>query len=70
MTGDQPQPRRGVKPYVKKWGRTPKLTEEMVREIKERLRAGERIADIAVRYSVSTTTIGQIRAGEVWGWVD
>lgn len=76
MTGkSRPGPSRrgpggGVQPAVTHWNNPAKLDEEKVREIKEALREGERVADLAARYGVGTSTIRKIRLGEAWGWVN
>lgn len=46
-----------------------KLTEDDVREIKERLRAGETNVRLAADYKVSRAAISHIRTGDRWGWV-
>lgn len=51
-------------------GRSPyqKLTADDVREI--RSLTGMMIKDIAAKFSVTRQTIGDIRAGRRWGWLD
>lgn len=43
-----------------------KLTEKCVRDIKARIKAGERIKDISARYPVSSSCISEIKAGRSW----
>lgn len=57
------------------WSRTKrdrvsrKLTENDVREIKNRLKNGERQKDIAKDFNVFKSTISKINIGETWDWV-
>lgn len=46
-----------------------KLTAADVVEIRSRLKAGERAADIARVYDVSDTTIGSIKQGRTFAWL-
>ncbi len=46
-----------------------KLTEALVRDIRERIRSGERASDVCVEYGVSDTLIRMIAKGSVWTWV-
>ncbi len=43
-----------------------KLTEDQAREVLERLRNGERQADVAARYGVCQTAVSKIKRGENW----
>ena len=49
-----------------------KLTEEQVRQIKERLRGGVRgtARVLAQEYGVSFATISDINVGRKWAWMD
>ena len=47
-----------------------KLTEEQVREIKNRIENGERNMEIYKDYGVSRDLISKIRTGKLWGWLD
>lgn len=56
-----------------KWGeRHPnaKLTCEQVREARRRLSAGETTASIARRLNVNRETIGDIKRGKSWSWLN
>ena len=44
-----------------------KLSEDQVREIRDRLLAGEKGKDIAFRFKISKVTISQIKHRKVWG---
>lgn len=46
-----------------------KLTEAQVKQIKTRLKAGERICDMVADYPVGKTAISEIAAGRSWGHV-
>lgn len=46
-----------------------KLTEISVKEIRNRLAKGERIATLAMSYRVNRQTIKAVRSGQFWGWV-
>jgi hypothetical protein len=47
-----------------------KLTNEQVRLIKVRIRAGEKLRRIADDYSVTPEAIGLIKAGKNWAWLE
>ena len=47
-----------------------KLTEDQVREIKRRLRAGEQHRDIAVGYPIHFSTVSDIARGVSWSQVE
>lgn len=47
-----------------------KLTESQVRQIKARIAAGDRGIDLAAAYGVSPSTIGEIKRGRLWGWLN
>jgi hypothetical protein len=47
-----------------------KLNEDRVREIKRRLAAGERQADLHREFGVSRMAISDIALGKRWGWLD
>lgn len=51
--------------------RNPKcrLTEEMVREIRARIEAGEKQGLIAVDLGVSRSTVNAVWTGQTWGWL-
>lgn len=46
-----------------------KLTSDDVREIKQRIRNGERVSDIANEYPVSKSALFEIKAGRSWGHI-
>lgn len=69
-TNDDNQADRARKRFIKgEQSHLSKLTETDVREIKERLRAGESLASIGRAFKVSAPTIGKIKTGENWGHV-
>lgn len=45
------------------------LTESMVRDIKERLRRGEKGRDLARVFGVKESTVSKIKRGNNWAWV-
>lgn len=64
------KPRGGTRGRgVGETARAAKLTEEMAREIKVRLTAGESYKSIAEDYPVSDRTIANIKTGRSWGHV-
>lgn len=42
------------------------LNEEQVRQIKDMLRAGDRVADVARRFGVNPSKVSQIKSGYTW----
>jgi hypothetical protein len=60
--GRRREPRGSARPFAK-------LDEARVREIKRRLRAGERCAALGREFGVSECAIGFIKRGRTWGHV-
>ena len=50
--------------YKERCGRKPKLTEDQIKEVKRRVEAGEKRADVAVAYGVSRQTVYNLVAAE------
>jgi len=50
--------------YKERCGRKPKLTDEQIEEVKRRVEAGEKRADVALAYGVSRQTIYNLVASE------
>lgn len=48
---------------------TSKITEDIARDIKKRLREGEKQCDIARFYNVSKYLIFDIKRGKTWNWI-
>ena len=53
-----------------RWGGQLKLSVEKVREIKARIKTGEKLKTIAADYGVSQQTISSIKIGHTWTWID
>ena len=49
--------------YKERCGRKPKLTEEQIKEVQRRVKAGEKRADVAVAFGVSRQTVYNLVAG-------
>jgi DNA invertase Pin-like site-specific DNA recombinase len=49
--------------YKERCGRKPKLTDEQIEEVKRRVEAGEKRADVALAYGVSRQTVYNLVAG-------
>jgi DNA invertase Pin-like site-specific DNA recombinase len=49
--------------YKERCGRKPKLSEEQIKEVKRRVEAGEKRADVAVAFGVSRQTVYNLVAG-------
>jgi DNA invertase Pin-like site-specific DNA recombinase len=49
--------------YKERCGRKPKLTDEQIEEVKRRVEAGEKRADVALAYGVSRQTVYTLVAG-------
>lgn len=49
--------------YKERCGRKPKLTEEQIKEVKRRVKAGEKRADVAVAFGVSRQTVYNLVGG-------
>lgn len=46
-----------------------KMTEEKVRDIKERVRSGERQKDVAAEYGIDPSHVSKMVSGKAWSWV-
>jgi DNA invertase Pin-like site-specific DNA recombinase len=61
MEGVKIAQERGI--YKERCGRKPKLSEEQIEEVKRRVEAGEKRADVALAYGVSRQTVYNLVAG-------
>lgn len=62
---------RGVTPEARRGSEHPnaRLTDDQIREIRAAARAGERQRDIAQRFGISRSLVGQIHRGAAWAHV-
>lgn len=58
------------KDKVRYGGKMKKLTKENVHEIRELLRLGEPVKNIAKRFNVTETNIGYIKRGAIFAWLE
>lgn len=62
--------RRSYQNQIGEDNKAAKLTEELVKEIKNKLTAGTSRKEIQVEYNVSKTLIQQLATGQIWGHVE